>query len=448
MNDLDPCKSPNLEHALAYARLGWPVLPLHAAGPDGCTCGDAGCRSAGKHPAVRRGHNDATTDESTITGWFERLPHGNVGVATGEHSRLLVLDVDPRHGGDLKLAELLKIHGPLPATPCASTGGGGEHYFFTWNPRDGALSGRNGLFPGLDVKCVGGYVAAAPSMHASGKPYSWVAGCSPWEIPLAPAPAWLLDALAAHRPAGAAPAVVDDSPMVRVVSALGIVPVRAGKEIAVCCPRHADTRPSLMLNLEKQVWYCHPCGVGGGIARLRSWFCSTYAGSVGEAASIASVKTYLVDRLSFPDAETRKMCGVDTPWGPALAFPYTGEDGAAAFTRFRLVADGDEWTDPPDAPAILYGLGEAVAAREQHVVVVADELDVHALRALGVTSVVGLPAGQRTRITGPMLAPLTRFDTVLVALGEGDRVSRLHDDISRLLGRPCRRVSFDLEARS
>ena len=45
-------------------------------------------------------------------------------------------------------------------------------------------------------------------------------------------------------------------------------PVRKGKEFVVPCPLHHDHTPSLQLNAVKQVWYCHPCGIGGDALHL------------------------------------------------------------------------------------------------------------------------------------------------------------------------------------
>lgn len=57
-------------------------------------------------------------------------------------------------------------------------------------------------------------------------------------------------------------------PLLDVAERLGLgEPVRAGRELLVRCPLHEDKRPSLRLNVAKQVWHCHPCGAGGdGIA--------------------------------------------------------------------------------------------------------------------------------------------------------------------------------------
>jgi DNA primase len=42
-------------------------------------------------------------------------------------------------------------------------------------------------------------------------------------------------------------------------------------EVAGLCPLHRDSRPSFYVNRRKQVFYCHGCGRGGGLARLVRW---------------------------------------------------------------------------------------------------------------------------------------------------------------------------------
>jgi DNA primase len=42
-----------------------------------------------------------------------------------------------------------------------------------------------------------------------------------------------------------------------------------GEEVAGLCPLHRDRRPSFYVNRRKQLFYCHGCGRGGGLNRLR-----------------------------------------------------------------------------------------------------------------------------------------------------------------------------------
>jgi len=132
----------------------------------------------------------AAADE--IEGWFRRWPDANVGLVTGRVSGLVVVDIDPRHGGQASLERLRDEHGPLPRTVEAETGGGGRHLYFAY---PGVLvHNRVGILPGIDLRADGGCVVAPPSRHPSGRRYRWAEGSSPDDLPLAAMPAWLLPA--------------------------------------------------------------------------------------------------------------------------------------------------------------------------------------------------------------------------------------------------------------
>ena len=198
------CVNPCGRAAPAYAqRFAWHVLPLHSVRGGRCTCGKLDCPSAGKHPLTTHGVTDATVDLAMIAGWWRRWPSANVGIATGQISGFLVLDVDGEPGKD-SLRTLEDQHGPLPSTVEAITGSDGRHILFAYPGHP--IGNRVKFAPGLNTRADGGYIVAAPSPHKSGRQYCWEVSSRPGEVPLAPCPAWLLDMLGGSGPAtGRAP---------------------------------------------------------------------------------------------------------------------------------------------------------------------------------------------------------------------------------------------------
>jgi Bifunctional DNA primase/polymerase, N-terminal len=123
-----------------------------------------------KLPATANGFKAATTDPDTIRGWWGENPDYNIGGCPP--LGVVVLDVDPRSGGDLELRRLIEQHGPLPPTWVARTGGGGWHYWFDHNG-EGEI--RKQLGRGLDLKIGStGYLVLPPSIHPSGERYEWI----------------------------------------------------------------------------------------------------------------------------------------------------------------------------------------------------------------------------------------------------------------------------------
>ena len=112
------------------------------------------------------------------------MPNANIGIATGNVSKLTVLDVDPRNDGFEELREIEKKYGGFPETVKAATGGDGTHLYFRYV---GEKTSKE-LRQGIDIKSDGGYVVAPPSIHPNGKLYKWADGRSPFDSPLAPFP--------------------------------------------------------------------------------------------------------------------------------------------------------------------------------------------------------------------------------------------------------------------
>jgi hypothetical protein len=180
-----------LRFALGYGRRGWPVFPLHSIRDRRCTCSQTECSSPGKHPRTEHGLKDASTDRETIERWWGEWPDANVGIRTGAVSGLVVLDIDPRHGGDESLAALERQHGPLPDTPQSLTGGGGRHALFA-HPGSSSVRNKVGIACGLDLRGDGGYIVAPPSLHVRGQRYAWDLAAHPRSLAPAPLPGWLL----------------------------------------------------------------------------------------------------------------------------------------------------------------------------------------------------------------------------------------------------------------
>lgn len=181
-----------LTAALRYATWGWLVFPLHhpMTSPrwQRCSCGKSDCGQIAKHPRTPNGLHDGTDDPDMIRSWWQRWPAANVGIAMGAVSGVYAVDVDSDKGGDETWASIIDKYGEVGTTPAVDTGGGGLHLFFkhpggTW-PNTAAKLGK-----GVDTRGDGGYVVAAPSLHASGMHYSW--RTDPEEANFALMPDWL-----------------------------------------------------------------------------------------------------------------------------------------------------------------------------------------------------------------------------------------------------------------
>lgn len=200
-NNKDKQTNHLLEAALSYAQKGWRVLPLHTPIKNGCSCGRSNCSSIGKHPRTKNGLKDASDTKQTISQWWKKWPMANIGILTGKESGIVVLDIDPQHGGDNSFDELVQNLGKIPDTVESLTGGGGKHIFFSYPRDEGVIRNKVGLkdYPGIDIRADGGYIVAPPSKHASGKKYNWKVSKWPDRMELASMPNWLLKKIALKK---------------------------------------------------------------------------------------------------------------------------------------------------------------------------------------------------------------------------------------------------------
>jgi len=171
--------------AVYYAeKLGWAVIPVYWIEEDGkCSCKKE-CSSPGKHPYAPfapNGRNGYTKDVELIRQWWTDQPDLNIGIAMGEPSGVVCLDVDCGNGktGAADFHRMVAEFGAfLPdGIPSAQSGSGGYHYLFAY-PEAG-VKDVNKLYGDIDLKADGrGYIVVAPSSNANGD-YKWL--LPPWE---------------------------------------------------------------------------------------------------------------------------------------------------------------------------------------------------------------------------------------------------------------------------
>ena len=159
--------------ALAYAALGWLVLPL---------------MPGGKSPLgylVRHGLKEATTNHAQIERWWRAEPNANIGLLTGV--QFDVLDIDSVSALEaLEAARSLgegEIEGPMVATRR------GSHLYMS-STGLGSTVNLGGI-RGVDWRGEGGYVVAPPSVNVKGGKWDWIENRGP-DAPIMPAPDWLL----------------------------------------------------------------------------------------------------------------------------------------------------------------------------------------------------------------------------------------------------------------
>ena len=108
--------------------------------------------------------------EAEVREWFEKWPSANIGIVTGKISNLVVFDLDSEHA-----VEYAKKQGGFPNTAKVKTGKG--YHLYLQHP---GFEIRNSVNKNLDldIRADGGYVAAPPSIHGSGRQYKWEEGLS------------------------------------------------------------------------------------------------------------------------------------------------------------------------------------------------------------------------------------------------------------------------------
>lgn len=177
------------EHAVAYARAGLEVFPLNAD----------------KTPATAHGMKDATSDPERVAAWWRSRPDALIGCRIP--ADVVVLDLDPRHGGLDTWAALEDTYGSATAEQSHASGrnDGGRHLWYRrpagklgarrlneWARERavGHATGTSSWVAGIDVlHHEHRYTILPPSPHAAtGMPYRWLR-----QGQAAPMPSWLAE---------------------------------------------------------------------------------------------------------------------------------------------------------------------------------------------------------------------------------------------------------------
>lgn len=174
--------------ALSYVSKGLPVIPLCWPVEDKCGCGKGHLdRNIGKVPITEHGLKDATLTTLGVKEYWGRWPRANIGIVIP--AGYFVVDIDAAHNGFDSLGKLQEAIGALPETLQITTGSGGIHF---WYKTDKPIrnTARLAGYDGIDIRGIGGYVVAPPSLHRSGLRYE----VSPiWDGEIMPAPPALIE---------------------------------------------------------------------------------------------------------------------------------------------------------------------------------------------------------------------------------------------------------------
>ena len=185
-----------IEQVMKYRAFGWKVMPLHRPINGVCSCGNPICANIGKHPALSSWRNKDGVYASEVDlqhpnnlkRWFGGTER-NVAILTGRISGIVVLDIDSEEGEqNIKSREIPE------GSPQVLTGKGRHLYFAYPFERVGAeheLKNFVGAIHGVDFRGDGGYVAAPPSLHVSGREYQWAENS--FDLPFPPCPDWLIE---------------------------------------------------------------------------------------------------------------------------------------------------------------------------------------------------------------------------------------------------------------
>lgn len=191
----------NLDWARAYQRTGLVLLPLWP--------GMKMVHSSKQHPEralLGAGFTMSEVGECSEE-WVQRcwgqgdprgVPNNGIGVVTGSRSRLLIVDIDVKNGGEGPwedwVLEQRERGRELPEGPLVRTPSGGFHFWLRL-PEGLEVKSFDGWLPGVDILANGHWTILPPTfINEKGKQYEFIRSC-----PVPEVPGWLLEDIEARR---------------------------------------------------------------------------------------------------------------------------------------------------------------------------------------------------------------------------------------------------------
>jgi hypothetical protein len=138
--------------------------------------------------------------------------------------------------------------------------------------------------------------------------------------------------------------------------------VKSGAGHAARCPFHDDKSPSMSVNLEKQVWFCHACHIGGSVidmeVRRTGQSVKDTMRALADAAGIkderADGKPHKVATYEYKDAHGRTVMKVDR----------IEQDGKKRFAQYTENEKGERVNSVTGVQRVLFRM-ERWAGKEE-----------------------------------------------------------------------------------
>ena len=401
--------------------------------------------ASGKRPVSRNGDANARRTshrlkDGTPSNWiglsYDEARQwtdvgGNVGMLCGGAKRIIVIDVDGEVSPDLE----------LPPTPTVRTHKGEHKYYQV--PEGVELDAPNKVRIGdteIDIRYQGGYVVAPGSVHHSGTCYEWADFETPDDLPYAPVPQWVIDAIneptkPERKPVELPQFQGNDDPY--IAGALR----RATEAVATATEGTRNT------TLNREAYSLAGLGLTYDAIAEALTPAAQYAGGQTDTEIAATIRSGFTQGATMPRERPERTRGTETPQTPERG-TGANTDGTAALDNVTPFVAGGVTDDlPVERETLPYDQwGDVDEVRSAPIInVFAEGLK---LGTLGIMAAAGgtgksflaLELALSVALGRPLVEGFTPAGagSVLCAFGEDDRqiVSRRLKDISDGLGVP------------